>query len=106
MRTQAKSITRVVTLENGLLFTLASNSNFVSEFPILKRLREYSQQKRGCGDCGSAPAAINQARVLNDVKAGLVGMDDQRRGRLKQMLNATEVAVSVMEGNFVRRKTF
>lgn len=97
-----KSSDRVVTLEEGLLFTLAGSAKFVKEFPILQRLRGHSVNGAGC--CDGGPALLARSAVINAVKAGLVGMDDQRRQRLKTMLNATQVAVVVLEGSSVRRK--
>ena len=81
-----------VTIENGLLSTMAANAMFVKEFQFLSRLRNYKPNKKaGCGSCSRA--TNTDAAIYNAAKMAIAGMSDAKKRQLKELLKAEQIAI-------------
>lgn len=78
----------LVVLEEAAITALAVNPKAAAEFPVLGAVKT-AARAGGCGRCGAAARA--RARVFQDVKQALAGMDASRKRRLKELLNAAKV---------------
>lgn len=89
---------RVVVLEDAMLAALTRDQRFLAEFPFLQKLAATVAQptRRRCGTCGSK----NRERVnaFHSAKVTLLAMDDTRRKRLKELLQADEIQVFTKDG--------
>lgn len=93
----------LVVLEESVLTALAFNPTAVREFPFLSSLAELSRdQRQGC-NCGGA-SAHSRAAVFQSVKATLAGLPDDRRRRLKEILNADTVQVFYRDASGATRQ--
>jgi len=107
----APKLQKLVIIEDGLLATMASNKKFLAEFPFLKGLQRAAHLPSGggCGGCGGG--ASRRARQTKDslfgaAKAALVGMGDNKKRKLKQLLNTKQVRVTFKQGTKVTQHTF
>lgn len=99
---------RSVTLTDSKLLAMMKNSMFTNEFPFLREAMEASKARpavtvpAGCTPC-------RRRRLLREAARGNVDYDGTRRRiksmgvdqlrRLKQLLQATEVRLTYMDGN-------
>ena len=107
-RKPSPPIRKLIIIEDGLLSSMASNKQFLSEFPFLKGLQQYAQGRQpGCGTCGGA-AKVNAAKavVFTAAKQTLAQMGDSKRRKLKQLLNAEKVRVTYKSGSKIVQHTF
>lgn len=94
--------TKLLILEDTVVRSMAENPNFLREFPFLSGAAN-PPAKKGC-NCGQR--GVQRVNQVNGVKQALVSMGNERKQRLKQMLNATQVRVRVSQGNKIVEYTF
>lgn len=95
---------RMLVIENGLLASMAANQQYLAEFPFLAGLSRHNSSKAGCGSCGGASAARDLA--FSSAKAALANVSEEKKRRLKGMLNAETLRVVYMDGNQKVMRTF
>jgi hypothetical protein len=96
--------TKLLLIEDSVLFAMAGNPSFLKEFPFLSGLNEQTKAKGGCGRCGrSASRRIN---TTNGAKSSLIAMGVEKKQRLKKLLNAEKVRIRVAQGGRVTEYTF
>lgn len=100
---------KLVTLEDSVLLSMASNPAFTTEFPFLSGLAQQQQQAQkqqrpGCGSCQKRRTGL--AAVLASAKQAVVNLSPEKRKRLKDLLNAEQIRVFVPLGNKVRPQVF
>lgn len=94
--------TKLLILEDAVVRSMAENPSFLKEFPFLSGAAG-QPAKKGC-NCGrNASQRVNQT---NGVKQALVSMSNERKQRLKQMLNASQVRIRVAQGPKITEYTF
>ncbi len=78
---------KLVVIEEGMLATMALNPTIAKEFPILAPIAKLARggTRAGCGTCGRA--AQERAKLYQQVKLALAGMDSDRKRKLKDLLN-------------------
>lgn len=101
------AVKKLVIIEEGLLTSMASNANFLKEFPCLKPIQGVQSAPRGgCGSCGGRRAGTERSAVYTQVKQNLASMGDDKRRLLKQMLNANQVRLTYKSGSRIIMHTF
>lgn len=98
-------VRKLVIIEESLLSTMAHNPVYLKEFPFLKAIQGQAA-RTGCGSCGSRAADTSRATVFTSAKQVLASMADDKRRKLKQLLNAQQVRVSYKQGSRIIQHTF
>lgn len=88
---------RSIVLEDSRLAVMAGQPKFTEAFPFL---RDYAGALRSCMSCGGRREAGRQAAK---VKAKIANLDDGQKRKLKELLNAEQVTVYVLEADRSRR---
>lgn len=84
---------KLVVIEEGTITSMAANAAFTKEFPFLTSLASKTGSKqRGCGSCGRA--AAERTAVFGAAKQALAGMDSDKKRRLKELLNTSQVRIT------------
>jgi len=84
---------KLVVVEEGTITSMASNAAFTKEFPFLASLAAKTAGKKGgCGGCGRA--AAERTAVFTAAKQALAGMDSDKKRRLKELLNTTQIRIT------------
>jgi hypothetical protein len=67
------------------------NATVVAEFPFMRHAAESVQPKtkRGCGSCGAKNRT--NAGDLNGIRSAIATMPNDKKARLKQILEADEI---------------
>ena len=101
-------VRRVVPMEESMLLSMAKSPQFVVEFPFLQRLATYVVASGpGCTTCGTASAkSIQKQADLDTAKLALFNMPDERKLKLKTMLNADKISVLLRIGANMVDKLF
>ena len=94
----------LVVIEDSLLQAMATNADIRREFPFLAAATRAQPRSTGCGSCSRRTATQNA--VISRVKQQLAGLDDSKKRRLKDLLNARQVRVTYRHGNKIRQLTF
>lgn len=99
---------KLAVLEDSVLISMANNSNFLAEFPVLSRLKGMATSRNSsCASCNKGTkAAATRAATLNQVKQGLASMGNDRIVKLKSMLNAEKLRVTYISGKDIKQHTF
>jgi hypothetical protein len=102
----AEAPRKLVTIEDSLLISMAANPAFVKEFPFLKSLEKPQalSGKPNCGGCRKTQADRTLATM--SAKVAIATMSNDKKKRLKQLINTDQVRVKYREGNRVLQKTF
>jgi hypothetical protein len=95
---------KMVILEEAVLMNMATNPNFVKEFPFLSGLKLAAKSNTGCGRCGQRSS--NRVSVVNGIKSSIVSMDVAQKQKLKKLLNAEKIRVRVASGGKITEYTF
>ena len=76
--------TKLLTIEESTLVSMAGNPNMVKEFPFLSGLNSTPAAAKagGCGRCGQK--ASRRISVVNSVKQSLIAMGVEKKQRLKK----------------------
>lgn len=88
---------KLVVLEESVIASLSQNQEAIREFPFLAAIGQQPQQSASCGGCGRA--ATERATVMGSAKQALAGMDDFKKQRLKELLNAHRARVTYRSAN-------
>lgn len=84
-------------LADGMLVSMAANATFTNEFPFLISLRQSPiQQSGGCGRCGQRNTQRHP--IFNAVKMALANLPNEKKQRLKQLLNTDEIRIHYVDG--------
>lgn len=86
---------KLVVIEDSTLAGMALNAVITKEFPFLQALSRQTQRdtgKRTCGRCGQA--STQRATLFGAAKQQLAGMDQSKKRRLKELLNAEQARVT------------
>lgn len=85
---------KLVVIDEGLIATMAANSNFVKEFPFLASLARLGAQpqKPGCGGC--TRNAVDNNATYAAARSAIGSMADSKKIKMKQMLNAKQVLIT------------
>lgn len=80
---------KMVIIEEGTLTAMALNPTIAKAFPALAGIAKLARGgggKPGCGSCGRA--SQERAKVYQQAKLALAGMDGTRKRQLKDLMNA------------------
>ena len=94
-------------LEDAALRTMAGSPTFLAEFPFLKSLNPAAKRLGSCGRCSRAKAQnASQGQVVNSIKMSLLGMNEDRKKRLKTLLRTKQVRIRISNAGKVQDHTF
>jgi hypothetical protein len=94
---------KLLTLEDTVLLTLATNPNFVREFPFLAS-GAAPVAKKSCKPCNKA--AARRVQTMQTIKQSIINMGVEKKKRLKEMLSADKVRLRVAQNGKVVEYTF
>ena len=94
----------LVVIEDSLLIALANNAAARKEFPFLAAVLSAQPKKAGCGVCGRRSGQASNA--VSAVKQRLASLDDVKKRKLTEILNATQVRITYKNGANIRQLTF
>lgn len=79
---------KMVIIEEGTLTAMALNPTIAKAFPALAGIAKLARGggKPGCGSCGRA--SQERAKVYQQAKLALAGMDSTKKRQLKDLMNA------------------
>jgi hypothetical protein len=98
-------MTPLLVLEDSVIRSMAENPNFQKEFPFLTGLvKAGAAPKPGCAPCQQK--AQQRVQQLNGIRQSLVSLPDERKRRLKEMLNAKQLRIRLLQGNKIVDYTF
>lgn len=83
---------KLIVLENGVLASLAANSNYLREFPFLRRLATSGFNNKGCRSCARSNQATADAYM--SAKLSIAGLASDRKALLKTMLSTRQARVT------------
>ena len=93
---------KLVVIEEGLIYSMASTERFLSEFPVLRQAQTLIAApvapKGGCGGCKGDNLNRRDETIMR-VKMGLAGMPDDRRRLLAKMLNTERLRISYRQAS-------
>jgi hypothetical protein len=100
-------IRRTVAMEESMLLSMARSPQFLAEFAFLSRIKAYSVSKTaGCSTCGGDAKSVQRQNDFDAAKTAIWGLSDDKRRKLKQMLNADTISVSLRIGNSITTRQF
>ena len=94
---------KLLVLEDTVLLTLATNPNFVREFPFLAS-GAVPTAKKSCKPCNRA--ASKRVQAMQTIKQSIVNMGVEKKKRLKEMLSAEKLRHRVAQNGKVVEYTF
>lgn len=99
---------RLVVLEESVLASMAGNRLFLAEFPFLGQLSRLkgSASKPGCGSCRGRQITHQRIAAISTLKQTIAGMGDDKKRRLKELLNTQQVQLRFRAGNRIIEHTF
>lgn len=100
----APPLHKLLVIEESVLNSMASNPNFITEFPFLKNVSSNKSARTGCGRCNRR--ASRRVQAVNAAKQQIVQMGKEKKVRLKKLLRAEKVRIRVGEGGRVTEYTF
>jgi hypothetical protein len=84
-------------IENGHIDAFAQDSRFLALLPCVARFAQIRdgqiQPAAACSRCGGSRKAL-APQVYNEVKQCLAGLDDGRKLKLKELLNAAHISIT------------
>lgn len=106
--TPKPAVRKTASLETSNLITMANNPQFVAEFKFLKPLTgRIAATTSTCSTCpGEQAASVDLSSIVLGIKQTIASMGDDRKKKLKQMLQAQKVRVTYMQGNKVVQSIF
>jgi len=87
----------MVTIEDTLLRTMASDERFLTEFPFLRELKPQAK-KVGCGRCGKKKTSSDEPVLLNAARSQISAMSQDKKRKLLQLLNAEQARIRYSDG--------
>ena len=96
---------KLVVLEDSKIRNMFTNTVILAEFPFVKAAADRSKQivkKAGCGSCGQK-GRLNKA-VYQSVKQAIARLPNEKKARLKQLLNADQLRLYYQNANGVAEK--
>jgi hypothetical protein len=81
---------KLVNVDDATIASMAVNTSFTSEFPILVAAKNYAG--KSCSGCGGA--ARKRAEVFRKIKEGLAAMPPEKKRRLKELLGTEQVRIT------------
>jgi hypothetical protein len=99
----AAPLHKLLILEGSMLASMATNPNFIREFPFLKTIQQPGA-RTGCGRCGQK--ANKRIQSANAVKQQIVSMGKEKKVRLKKLLRAEKVRIRLAANGKVTEYTF
>ena len=97
---------KLVVIEESLIISMANDKRFTKEFPFLSSLATYNGANGGgCGGCGKGSSS-DRAVALTSAKQTLAGMGDNKKRKLKELLNAKQIRITYRMGSKTVQHTF
>lgn len=97
--------TRLLLVEEAVIFAMAGNPRFVAEFPFLSAAKNLVKTaKASCGVCSSS--AQTRIKTVHAIKLAIRQLSPERKTKLKSMLNATQVKLRMRENKKIVDYTF
>lgn len=87
-----------ITIDEGVLVSMAFNKAFLREFPFLEGVKGALKKlggAKGCGSCGRSASARSQ--ILSSAKQTLATMDSSKKRKLREMLHTERVKIIYQE---------
>jgi hypothetical protein len=101
----ASAFHKLLVLEESVIKAMATNPNFVREFPFLRSVARGAVGKRtGCGSCNKR--ANVRVQTINAAKQQIVSMGKEKKARLKKLLRSEKVRVRLAANGKVTEYTF
>ena len=85
---------KMVILEEGTLAQMSLNATIAKEFPIFAPIAKIIRRggvKAGCGSCNRGNQ--ERAKVFQQVKVAIAGLASDRKRRLKDLANASQMRI-------------
>lgn len=91
MARDAVPLKKLVIIEESTIAAMASDTQFVKEFPFLASIARVRVARGGCGKCGQASKA--RAMMFGAAKRAIAGLDGTKKRRLKELLGTGKARV-------------
>lgn len=91
-KTPTVPLKKSVTIDEGVIISMAYSKAFLQEFPFLQNIRSSLKRiggRGGCGSCGRS--AGERSRILSGAKQTLATMDSSKKRRLRELLHTKTV---------------
>lgn len=97
-------IRKLAVIEEGVLVSMANNQAFLTEFPFLKALANYGVAA-SCNTCNNT-ANTQKATAFTSAKTVIANMGEDKKRKMKELLNAEKVRLMYKVGSKVVQHTF
>lgn len=97
---------KLVNIEEGMLVQMANNQAILKEFPFLKSLQSFNVAKTSCNTCSGGRNGGQKAIVFTSAKQTLASMGNDKKLKLKKLLNAQKIRIRYKQGARIIEQTF